>query len=65
MSGKIKVAMIGAGGIARMHVEGLSKFADVDLVGHAGQRLDQAQMAGLVAGEYRDSHVRISRMMFA
>ena len=43
MSDKIRIAMIGTGGISRRHAEGLSKFDDVEFVGAADVDLGRAQ----------------------
>ena len=43
MTDKIRIAMIGTGGISRRHAEGLAKFEDVEFVGTADVDLGRAQ----------------------
>ena len=55
MSDKIKIAMIGTGGISRRHAEGLAKFPDVKFVGAADVDLNRAEaMAAQYGGKAFD-----------
>ncbi len=41
----MKIAMIGAGGIAGRHLRGLSQQQDIEILGHADQSIERAQEA--------------------